>query len=347
MNKILTLFLAISFVETLAFDKSIIGEDQRVQVSLESSFEYDGIGLVGTYCSGFLVAPNIVMTAAHCVYSRKYKKFVETNYFKLGPNNKAMNLKKNWKKIYIGKKYKTSGSKSDDIAFIVLKDSLIHTETFTLKEPSEASKIDLQIAGYPSDKEYGTMWMARCHGNLDLPFINHYCDTISGMSGSPIYSFDKYQRYAHGIHVLGDDDQNRAISVNSLMISSLKDLKKGRDISYGKNSYWVSYINKSLGSFLPEYDRIYLSNTSAHPLKLDIIYYDNNKEQQQYFTTLKSGQQRFVFNTRKSKFYYRKLDHDPNPTNCKKYDMEELNGSCYHKMLIKSANWKKHVFILD
>jgi glutamyl endopeptidase len=94
-------------------------------------------------------------------------------------------------------------------------------------------RINLNTAGYPSDKPFGTMWRTYCTNNyFNYMFskVRHQCDTWRGQSGSPmwLYSSPNY-RSVRAVHTNGtghlwasSSSYNKANIINSYVFHTLK-----------------------------------------------------------------------------------------------------------------------------
>lgn len=189
---------------------SIIGTDERVQVTNTTVGPYYGIAYIktqfndGSYIpgTGFMISKNVVLTAGHCVYGDGRSSI--TVY--PGRNGNSYTISSTAKEIYF---FGYDGSDADaDYSILVLRDNLGSTCGWLgIQAASDRTLkgLDIITSGYPSDKATGdnrTMWTSTgTIQSVTEKRFQHNADTYSGQSGSPIYYYNgSYGYQAVGIH---------------------------------------------------------------------------------------------------------------------------------------------------
>jgi V8-like Glu-specific endopeptidase len=182
--------------------QGVIGKDERYQITKDNSrVIHRSIGLLEIryakdwyMCSGTVVGPKHVITAAHCLFENG--KFPDEVKFYPGIKNspettrapfgvfKAVNVQ-----VFAGYA-QTDGEPDYDVGMISV-DRQMPVAPLSLAVAPEYSQTDnhtLKVTGYPGDKDYGTMWESQWTYSSTFKASNnsHLLDTMPGMSGSSI-----------------------------------------------------------------------------------------------------------------------------------------------------------------
>jgi V8-like Glu-specific endopeptidase len=177
-------------------------------------------------CSGFLVAPTIVLTAGHCVFSRPRHLLTGRGSPRRiritpGPNGGARPpFGSQWAvRWYAHRRFVNQRDVMYDVGIIVVPQPFSGLPgVFPLAALDDAAlrvvraQRILHIAGFPSDKPQGTMWEHSERLDRIGPRALHYSvDTCPGHSGSPVWVRRARggQVDAIGIHVAGPRPHER------------------------------------------------------------------------------------------------------------------------------------------
>ncbi|MBO4707050.1 MAG: trypsin-like serine protease [Elusimicrobiaceae bacterium] len=215
-----------SFAKELNISPTIVGEDDRQEITNENAQDLEkAVVILGRsshnkihpICSGAMVGPNLVLTAAHClVENRKYKNNIEVFAVVADKSDNEPLLSAKSIELYVPKEYielshnPDSTSDKYDYGVIVLdKPIALKTGWFRLKDrPTPYLKIITM--GHPKDKPDDTLW--RSEGSTgfwvdDNNTFYHNADILPGNSGGPIVMKKKPDEII-GIHIAhnGVDD---------------------------------------------------------------------------------------------------------------------------------------------
>lgn len=187
--------------------ESVIGPDSRYQITNTTSSTYRKIVHITSNiggCTGWLISANTVATAGHCIYNGGWASNVRVYPGRNGSSTPYGSCSA--QRLYSTTGWTQSRSPNYDYGAIKLNCTVGNqTGWFGFKwKDGDRNGEGTNIAGYPGDKPYATMWRSndkvRVTQSLRLFYAN---DTIGGMSGSPVWNNALCSQCAIAIHAYG------------------------------------------------------------------------------------------------------------------------------------------------
>ncbi len=181
--------------------ESVIGPDGRTRLTDTTAYPSSAIGLLAFtqrgaafQCSGFLIDPNTVLTAGHCVHEGGPTGVASQNVVFTPGRNGAVAPFGSCGAESVGASagWLATADEEEDYGWVQL-DCLIGDLVGWLgyTATGDVTGATAEVRGYPGDKPPGTMWtMGGTIALVQTGQAFYLMDTFGGQSGSPVYEPD-------------------------------------------------------------------------------------------------------------------------------------------------------------
>lgn len=215
--------------------RTVFGHDDRSSRN-QNSPPYSAMGYlfvngINFRCSAFLVGPQHLLTAAHCLHPEgNPRNIVQPSqisfYLRRACNPYYAGIRRGVEKIEVYHQYKNNGNIEYDIAYLLLSSTVSNWMGFAFRDPMPT--VSGEVCGYSSD--LGQCFTCSRCSDIQRPSIGwwgwggknnkrlHYtCDTYRGSSGGPVTTGDydsTNNQYAYGVNAQQNSCQNSGVRIS-------------------------------------------------------------------------------------------------------------------------------------
>jgi protease YdgD len=220
----LRLAAALALVILAAAAAHAQGADRRVPVDPNEP-PWNAVAKVqtntGTHCTGVLIAPSIVLTAAHCLYNPRTRAMLQpvSLHVLFGYQRDEYRWHRLVARITVGPGFDGTrgGSQPADWARLELTEA-VRVTPLPYRDEGVSSGLAVALAGYNQDRAQLLMADLGCHvlRVATLPggarFLAHDCAGTHGTSGGPLLTKREDGWAVIGINIAAGKEANRALA---------------------------------------------------------------------------------------------------------------------------------------
>ena len=202
--------LALLFATLTGVGPAQAGSALQVMDSRGDMLGWEAVGRVDLngkgYCTGVLIAPDQVLTAAHCLFDDAGRPLETTRArFRAGYLNGEALVDRKVSKYLVAEGYEFNGPKltleeaAKDVALLKLEYPIYSSEADPFLVHDGNTPVEhVQVMSYGRGRDEAMSWQRRCgrlHATEELMFFD--CDITFGSSGAPVFV-----RYGNRVRIL-------------------------------------------------------------------------------------------------------------------------------------------------
>ena len=210
-------------------DEKVIGEDGRRHITNTTDYPNSAIVYLhkhngNQYCTGWLVSPDTLVTAGHCIYNNNGWNFdLEYSPGANGAERPYGTAKA--ARIWTDTSWISNRNNKQDWGIVKLDKSFPQVGYFGYRwQEASLNGTEVELRGYPGDKPAGQLWgMAGPITDSSSNNLSYQIDTVGGQSGSPVFLGDVHQSVA--IHTTGANRSNSSTRITESLFNIISKLR--------------------------------------------------------------------------------------------------------------------------
>jgi protease YdgD len=176
---------------------NVFGEDDRKEAPSSAS-PFSAIGRLDSGCTGTLIAPQLVLTAAHCLIDNKTGRLKPgVTFFRPAYGATGDRERKVWISEFWFGSHNPEDNRVKDFAVIRLASSVTGVGFMRVAAASldQSLPAAVTLAGYSVDKQGGEVLSVHSRCTVQSKDAQgrllHDCDSTRGVSGAPLFRYDQ------------------------------------------------------------------------------------------------------------------------------------------------------------
>ncbi|MDO5092447.1 MAG: trypsin-like serine protease [Propionibacteriaceae bacterium] len=212
-------------------DEKIIGGDDRRRITNTTEFPNSAVVYIHRsngrqYCTGWLVSPDTLVTAGHCIYDDNGWNF-NLEYSPGANGSERPYGTATAAQLWTDTTWVSDRDSRQDWGIVKLDRAFPDAGYFGLRwQTASYDGTEVQLRGCPQDRPAGELWgMGGPITESQPNNLRYQMDTYNAQSGSPVFLGDVHQSIAIHTGSVGSEEQNRSTRITEGLCNIILDLR--------------------------------------------------------------------------------------------------------------------------